>query len=173
MKKQFLTLFCLLSLTTPVLTQADQATDLKLLGTYGDWNAFTFKEKDGPVCFMSTKPKKSEGKYAQRGDVHAFVTHRPKLKSFNIVEFLAGYDFKPGSTVALQIGNQTFTLQTKEDSAWIDNAQTNAKIIAELKKGSTMIVKGTSKKGTLTTDTYSLKGSGNAYKAISDACPMK
>ena len=34
-----------------------------------------------------------------------------------------------------------------------------------------MVVKGTSSRGTVTTDTYSLRGFTAAYDAISGACP--
>jgi hypothetical protein len=34
-----------------------------------------------------------------------------------------------------------------------------------------MIIKGTSARNTLTTDTYSLKGSSNALTRIDSACP--
>jgi hypothetical protein len=35
-----------------------------------------------------------------------------------------------------------------------------------------MTVKGMSKRGTLTTDTFSLKGSGEAYDAVSKECGL-
>lgn len=35
-----------------------------------------------------------------------------------------------------------------------------------------MVVRGTSTRGTRTADTYSLKGTGDAYKAISTACGL-
>ena len=37
-------------------------------------------------------------------------------------------------------------------------------------KGSTMIFKGTSSRGTLTTDTYSLKGFTAAYRSLKTKC---
>ena len=41
-----------------------------------------------------------------------------------------------------------------------------------IRKGSKVVVKGTSSRGTLTTDTFSLKGSGNAHDAITKECNM-
>jgi hypothetical protein len=40
-----------------------------------------------------------------------------------------------------------------------------------MRAGSTMVVKGTSARGTRTTDTYSLKGVSAALDAIDKACP--
>ena len=41
-----------------------------------------------------------------------------------------------------------------------------------MKKGNRMVVKGTSSRGTLTTDTFSLKGFTKAYGAIGKACGL-
>ena len=43
-------------------------------------------------------------------------------------------------------------------------------IVAAMKRGSRMIINGTSFKGTKTKDTYSLSGFTSAYKAISNKC---
>jgi hypothetical protein len=54
--------------------------------------------------------------------------------------------------------------------AWApDTAQDNA-ITEAIKTGSSMVVKGTSSRGTVTTDTFSLSGSSKAYEAISTEC---
>jgi len=34
----------------------------KVLGEYGDWIAYYYREKSGPVCYMASTPKKEEGK---------------------------------------------------------------------------------------------------------------
>jgi len=43
--------------------------------------------------------------------------------------------------------------------------------VAALKAGSSLVVKGTSGRGTETTDTYSLSGTTAAMQAIDTACP--
>ncbi|MDX1424550.1 MAG: invasion associated locus B family protein, partial [Kiloniellales bacterium] len=43
-------------------------------------------------------------------------------------------------------------------------------IVKAMRAGSSMVVKGTSSRGTVTTDTYSLLGFSKAYAAISKAC---
>ena len=44
------------------------------------------------------------------------------------------------------------------------------KLLAAMKRGNTMIVTGTSSRGTLTTDRYSLSGITAAIEAIGKAC---
>jgi hypothetical protein len=45
-----------------------------------------------------------------------------------------------------------------------------AKLLAAMRDGSKMIVKGTSRRGTLTTDEYSLKGISAALDKIASEC---
>jgi len=42
-----------------------------------------------------------------------------------------------------------------------------------MRAGGELVVKGVSTRGTLTTDTYSLKGFTAAWKAINTACDVK
>ena len=67
------------------------------LGVYGDWTAYSYKEGKNTVCYMASTPKKDEGNYKKRGDIYAVVTHRPADKTYNVVNFVAGYDYKKNS----------------------------------------------------------------------------
>ena len=143
----------------------------KLLGQWDDWAAYFYEDSAGRVCYMASTPKKDEGKYTKRGDIYAVVTHRPKEKSFDVFNINAGYKYKPESKVIVKIGNKTFDkLFTNEDKAWTVSDNVDKELIAEMKRGSRMIVHGTSAKGTTTKDTYSLARFSSAYKAISNKC---
>ena len=96
---------------------------------------------------------------------------RPKEKSFDVFNINAGYKYKPESKVIVKIGNKTFDkLFTNEDQAWTVSDNVDRELVKEMKRGSRMIVHGTSFKGTKTKDTYSLAGFSSAYKAISSKC---
>lgn len=141
------------------------------IGEYGDWTAYTYKEGKGLVCYMASTPKKDEGNYKVRGDIYAVVTHRPADKSYNVVNFVAGYTYKKGEKVSVKIGTTTFnSLFTNGDNAWASDAATDKKLVEAMKRGEKMIVEGVSARGTKTKDTYSLTGFTNAYKAISAKC---
>ena len=51
------------------------------------------------------------------------------------------------------------------------DAADEQKLIEAMKKGSKLVVKATSTRGTQTTDTYSLNGLSQAMDAIATACP--
>lgn len=152
---------------------AAHAADPKIIGSYGAWTAYSFDEKAGKVCYMASQPEKAEGDYSARGDIFALVTHRPGEKSRDVVSIVAGYPYKEGSEVELSVGKKDWNLFTQGERAWARDSKTDQAIVESLRKGSKLVVKGTSARGTLTTDTYSLAGSNNAYEAISKACSVK
>ena len=154
------------------LLPAAQAQGIKRVGVFGDWSAFQFSEDGNPACYMSSEPTKATGDYKKRGEVFAIVTHRPAEKRIGEVSIMAGYIYKKDSTVAVAIGKQGFELFTQEDGAWALDAAADKKLVQAMRKGNRMVVKGTSTRGTLTTDTYSLKGFTKAYRAIGKACGL-
>ena len=160
--------FSLLALFGNVLCA--NAAEQKLIGEYGDWLAYYYRDSAGPVCYMASTPKKDEGKYTKRGDIYVVVTHRPNEKSYDVVNVNAGYKYKPNSETEIKVGAQTFKLFVSDDKAWTMSAKDDKEIVAAMKRGSRMIVNGTSSKGTKTKDTYSLNGFTSAYKAISNKC---
>ena len=167
MKKTLFVAFASLLFTT----QTSLAAAPQLIGEYGDWAAYYYRDKSGPVCYMASTPKKDEGKYSKRGDIYFVVTHRPNEKSFDVVNINAGYTYKSGAPVEIKIGTKTFTdTFTSGDKAWAINEKTDQEIVAAMKRGSRMIVDGVSSRGTKTKDTYSLSGFTAAYKAISNKC---
>ena len=109
-----------------------------------------------------------------RSDIYAVVTHRPAEKSFDVVNFVAGYTYKPDSPVVVKIGTKSFKkLFTSGDKAWAVSDRVDRELVEGMKRGERMIVTGTSAKGTDTKDTYSLAGFSSAYKAISAKCGKK
>lgn len=151
--------------------QASAASEPRLLGSYGSWNAFVFTDDTGQkVCFMSSKPTSAKGDYTRRGEVFAYVTHWPSKGFRNMINIDTGYAYKVNSTVDVKIGSNDFTLATEGEKAWAYNQADDNDIADAIRKGATMVVKGTSSRGTLTTDTYSLRGSGDAHDAISREC---
>jgi len=163
----------ILSALLSVVSVAAFADEPKVVSTHGDWTAYSFKEGNATVCYMASQPKKAEGNYKKRDDIFALVTHRPAENTRNVFSYIAGYEYKSGSDVILDIDGTKYTLFTHKDMAWARDADTDNKIAAALRKGSKMVVKGTSTRGTETTDTFSLKGTGGASDAINKACNVK
>jgi hypothetical protein len=166
---------CLLLLSLAVQADPAQPTAPKSLGKYGNWQAYETIENGNKVCFMLSVPKKSDGKYAKRGDVYAVITHRPALKSKDVISIHMGYGFTQGEEVNVTIksktGTKKYDLFTEGETAWCIDDKTDQDLTSHITgKGAEMIVEGQSSRGTNTKDTFSLSGSLKAYKAICKAC---
>lgn len=144
------------------------------IDNFDDWSAFSSKENGKPLCYIASLPKKTEGGTAQRGDAYMMVTHRPAEKTSGEVSVRAGYAYKEGSEVEVRVGGgQPLMLFTDQGFAWTREAKTDQALIAAMRAGASLTVKGTSSRGTQTTDTYSLKGFTAALEAINKACGVK
>ena len=146
------------------------AQSIERINTFRDWGAWRYGSGGDTVCYMASEPKQATGDYTNRGDVFAIVTHRPGDKRIGEVSIVAGYTFKEGSTAELKIGSKSWDLFTSGDNAWAPSADDDRAIVKAMRAGSSMVVSGTSSRGTATTDTYSLLGVSKAYAAISSAC---
>ena len=168
-----LCLFVLTVFAATLFPAPARAGDPRLVGTYGDWSVYVFLEDGNKVCYMLSSPKKAEGKYSQRGDVYVMITDRPVESTRNVFSYMAGYGYKPNSDATLTIDGEKFTLFTKDETAWAPDAATDEKILKAISKGANMVVKGSSARGTVTTDTFSLKGSGQAHEALAKECGLQ
>jgi hypothetical protein len=147
-------------------------TEVKTLGRFGDWSAYTYQENGRPVCYMSSSPVKRRGTVAKRGDAYFLVTHRPEFNDVGVVTVVAGYAFQPDSTTTVAIGKARFTLFTRNETAWA-NGNDDGNMVRQMKRGNTLIVTGKAKSGIATTDLYSLAGFSKAYDAISKSCKVR
>jgi hypothetical protein len=146
------------------------AAEPERIGGSRDWSAYVLERGGGKVCYMVSLPKKSEGNYTARGDVFALVTNDPGNSTRGEVSIVTGYTYKQDSMVSVRIGGTTFDMFTDKDRAWTQGPEEDAPLVSAMVKGSDMIVKGTSSRGTLTTDTYSLSGFTATKKLIDNAC---
>ena len=145
----------------------------KELAKFNDWTAFAEGEGKNLACMAVSKPKKAEGNYSRRGDIFAIVTHLPGQNKWNEFSIVAGYNFQPNSNPDVTIGDMKFQLFTSGSRAWSFSPSEDDKIVKYLKNSMKMKVVGTSSRGTITNDTYSLVGFSKAYQKINEACKKK
>lgn len=143
-----------------------------LLGMFGDWGAYTASPGGKKICFALAKPSKSETSPPNRprDPPYLFVSTRPAEKVKDEVSIIIGYGFKPNSDATLELGGANYTMYTQNDGAWIKNAAEEAKLVDAMRKGSDVTIKGTSARGTGTTDVFSLKGLAQALDKVGDEC---
>lgn len=152
----------------PATALTDDPTSL---GTFEDWESFTYQASGASVCYIYSVPKKSDAvKKVKRDPIYFLVTHFPGRKIHNQISTIIGYPFKESSTVTVKVDDAAFELYTNGDVAWAAAPETEMQIVNAMKKGTTLSVTGTSWKGTETTDTYSLTGVSKAMDTIDNAC---
>jgi hypothetical protein len=158
--------------TAPAATGAASDTQPTLLGQYADWGAYTASPGGNKICFALAKPKssKTEPVGRSRDPSYMFVSSRPAESVKNEVSVVVGYPFKTSSDATAEIGNAKFAMYTQNDGAWIKNINEEARMVDTMRKGGDLTVKGTSGRGTQSTDQYSLKGLAQALDKIQQEC---
>lgn len=160
-----------LALSAAALPALAQDAKPKSLGPFNDWNAFKIDNTGGAVCYVVSEPVEKKPSNVNRDDVFFMITDwGPKREGLE-PSMIIGYPFKAGSTATVTIGSDKFELFTNDDGAWLRDTTSEQKIIAAMRRGASMTVTGTSQRGTLTTDRYSLKGISAALDKITEACP--
>ena len=154
-----------------IITATPISAKMKVISKHGNWNALTEKQKGKLICSIGSEPIKKTGKYKKRDRTYILVTHRPSSK--NVISVLAGYTFKKSSEASIKIGNKETKLFTNLGHAFAYDSKDDDNLVKSMIKGTTMIFKGTSSRGTKTIDTYSLSGFSAAYKVINTACKVK
>lgn len=155
--------------TTPTVTGSVEPT---LIGQFGTWGAYTATPNGKKTCFGLAKPSSSRTNPPNRprDPAYAFVSTRPAEKVTNEVSIMIGYTLKPGSESTLEVGGTTYAMYTQGDGLWIKNAAEEERMVDALRKGTDVVIKGVSAKGTETTDTFSLKGLSQALDRLAQEC---
>tara|TARA_S200000501_G_C20565889_1_gene630822 strand:+ start:120 stop:644 length:525 start_codon:yes stop_codon:yes gene_type:complete len=165
---KFLILVTILFLViNPNISYSKQLLSIK------DWKAYSEGEAKNKACMAVSIPLKHEGNYTKRGDIFAMITHLPGQEKWNEFSIVAGYNYKDGSNPDIQIGDLKLQLFTSGSRAWSFSVRDDLKIINEMKTSLKMKIVGTSSRGTITTDTYSLLGFSKAYQKINEECNKK
>lgn len=158
-----LTLCCAVFAITPA--QADDD-----LGRFNDWQAHTYQENGGTVCNMWSRPITHEEDGRPRGDIFAFVTHRPNDGGRrDEVSLEMGYPADPNKPVVVTIGSASWQFFTVDSSAFARSSD-DAAVVKAMRAGNRMTVVGVSTRGTETKDVYSLSGFTKAHQAINKGC---
>lgn len=143
----------------------------EMLGSFRDWDTVLIELNNGEKhCMMISVPKTSQPGNVNHGKVYLTVTHRPRRKVMDQIDFVAGYDLKAGSDATATIGGKSYTMFTEGRDAWNYTQEDDARMVAAMKRGSTLTLRTTSARGTRTTYSFSLTGFTAAYNTISAAC---
>lgn len=162
MKKTIFALGIVLLTVSPAMAQ-------QVVGTFGSWTVYA-DHSEGQICYMVAAPAKQDSsKPARRGDAYLYVTH---WTADNKNEVSAAIGYAPDATQAmvLSVKGSDYPMFAKDETLWASDDGVDDAIVTNIRKGETLTVTATSRRGTKTTDTYDLSGSIDAYKAMKKAC---
>ena len=132
----------------------------------GQWS---FVETD-EYCYIGSLAVKTDlSPEKNRGDFYVLV-YKNIGTTETIVQIEAGYDYKIGEAIKVNIDKGNYPFYTTKDlpsAAWTDE---DNKVIFAMKKGLELIVTGKSSRGTVTNDTYTLNGFTSAYNKLENDC---
>ncbi len=155
----------------PALADAPQP-----LGDFKNWSAFASGTGDQKVCYVLSRPKNSEPAKIKRDAIYFLINDWPGRKAKSEPEIMPGYAYKDGSRVTAEIGTNKFEFFTKNEgtsgNAWIEKQEDETRLIEAMRHGAEVIVRGESKRGTKTQDTYSLAGFAEALDKAHEACGL-
>ncbi len=143
---------------------ASPAMAQKLVANYKDWSVFSHNK----LCYIGSSPIANKGNFSRRSDPYVLVTHRSK--SVDEVSTSSGYPYKDGVEVTATIDGKKYKMFTQGEIAWAYDEKQDRKMVAAMKKGKRMNIRGTSQKDTWSEDTYSLFGFSAAYKKMKSLC---
>ena len=151
------------------LSTAILAAEPKSLGKYKNWEAFTYNDGKGKVCFAQTVPTERSPKNFKREESRLFVTFRKEEKVKNEISITSGHIYKQSPIIA-KSGKNDFSFFSQGKFAWISDGEEEFNLIKVMKKASKLSVSASDLKGNKTKDLYSMMGFTKAYNAAKKNC---
>ena len=145
-----------------------------LLDSFRDWHVYRVGAGNDRFCYALAQPKQMNPANTTRDSVFFLISSWPGRKVQNEPSVVPGYQYKVGTKVQVQVGSDKFDLFTKNDGqaggAWVETPADEKRLIDTMKRGSEMSVTGTSSRGVMTRDNYSLSGISAALDKVAATC---
>ena len=132
------------------------AQDPKSVGKYKSWEAFSYDDGNGKVCFAQTIPTDRSPKNLKKENSRLFVTFRKVEKIKNEISVTGGYFYRKAS-VSASSGKNEFAFFSQGKFAWIADGEEEFNLIKLMKKASKLSINASDTKGSKNKDLYSLK----------------
>lgn len=132
------------------------------------WGAYAYDSGAGKVCYVLSVPTVKTPTDVNHGDIFFLISQRPGQNISYEPQAMMGYPLKESSKVEVIVDGKKFTLFTRGNSAWVENAAEEPQLVAAMRAGSNMQVKAISRRGTETSYTYSLKGVTAALNQVNN-----
>ena len=140
------------------------------VANFDNWSVFTAASGKARTCYALSQAKDRKPAALTRDPSYVFISSRPGENVKNEVSIVMGYDVKADAAPKAEIGSASFDMIAKGADLWVKNPAEESQFVDALRRGATMIVKASSKKGSATVDTYPLKGLSPALERTAREC---
>ena len=126
--------------------------------------------KDDTWCYIGSLPLKSDLPDTKKRGENYILVYKLIGSDEKIIQIEAGYNYNLSADIVVKIDQAEYGFYTTEDSsdtAWADN---DTEVIYAMKMGLELILNGESSRGTITNDTYTLKGFTAALNKLNEDC---
>ena len=152
------------------LAQDARPSVLGQFGTDKKWTAWTITDATGLVCYISASPDRTEPAGVRRDPISFIVVHRKGAGTRNEVQSMMGYPLSDNPNASASIDGKVYNMVGQAEGVWLASTAEEPTFVEDLKKGSQLVVRATSQRGTNTVDYYSLSGVTAAMAEVDRAC---
>lgn len=143
------------------------------LGVFGNWAAF--RDPETPRCYAIAKANDPvlESEKSRDYEPFASVGTWPRRGIRNQLHFRLSRQIRQNSRVTLIIDGKSWALRGGGGDAWTSGQRMDAQVLAAMRSGTRMTVRGTDVRGRLFTNRYSLQGAATAMDAAQLGCSSR
>ena len=141
-----------------------------LLESAGKWQAFSSQQGRTKICYALGKAETRMPANLKDVDGLLFISSRPGEGVRNEISMVMNFDLKEDVEHHAIIGEDRFALVAKGKNMWLKNPAEESRMLDSMRRGASLEIKGTSKRGNPTSDKYSLAGISQIVKRAEDAC---
>lgn len=135
------------------------------INQFNAWGSYSYDQNGTKVCYVLSTPTAMQPSTVNHGDIFFLVSQKPGQNAYE-PQVVMGYPMREGSQVTVDVDGNKFTLFTRGESAWVEDASKEPALVAAMRGGRQMTVSATSARGTATSYTYSLSGITAAIQSI-------
>jgi hypothetical protein len=146
-------------------TAASLAQTPNRINQFNDWGTYSYQADGNRVCYALSTPTAMQPSSVNHGDIFFLVSQKPGTSAFE-PQVVMGYPLRDGSQVTVNVDGRAFTMFTRGESAWVEDASQEPALVSAMRAGRSMTVSAVSARGTNTSYTYSLAGITAAVNSI-------
>ena len=120
------------------LPAAAQASDPRLVGTFGDWAAYSRSVGNENICYVLGKPKAATPANVRHGDVYFMVANWQSGAAKEQPSLLTGFPLKTNRAPSAKVGSTKIPMYVAQNEAFIESRNDETRLVRSMRAGSMM-----------------------------------